>query len=44
MQIQILRYDFKIVKGKPWNIDVATASRPAADKGEQDVTVLTFYL
>ena len=43
MQIQILRYDFKIVKGKPWNIDAAAASRPAADKGEQDVTVLTFY-
>jgi hypothetical protein len=43
MQIQISRYDFKVVKRKPWNIDAAAASRPAADKGEQDVTVLTFY-
>jgi hypothetical protein len=43
LQIQISLYDFQVVKRKPWNIDAAAASRPAADKGEQDVIVLTFY-
>jgi hypothetical protein len=42
LQIQIAHYDFQIMKRKPWNIDTAATSRPAADKGEQDVTVLTF--
>jgi hypothetical protein len=44
LQIQISHYDFQIVKRKPWDIDAAAASRPAADKGEQDVIVSTFYL
>jgi hypothetical protein len=44
LQIQISRYDFQVMKRKPWNIDTAAASRPAANEGEQDITVLTFYL